>query len=357
MMLPVNIHELLGMGIRAARQRRGWRQQDASKEFRSAGLPTWTPLAVGQVESGTRKPSVGDLLLACTALGVSFADLVPDVEDRVDLGSGATMKASAIRAILSGKNPGDIEVGDEIVTPGDKWLAEAVTRSLAERERVEPLLRPIWERSRRRIMREDTRRVFVPPTETEQRAAERLGVEPVQLKAAARVRWNRDFEDERDARVGDASDVAPQTLQARRGHATRAMLAELAEFLGGAGISEEHPGVPPMSDPFKTGHRPDGSTYYWFRVDVGRDPVSGRDSLYRSFDRLKDAKAEYARVVTDVAERRYVARSGTTVRAYLESWLPAHTRHGGGRSCQDAAPAATDSGPDGGPTPAGTHAR
>ena len=82
-----------------------------------------------------------------------------------------------------------------------------------------------------------------------------------------------------------------------------------------------------MSDPIKTGTRPDGSTYYWFRVDVGRDPITGRRrQLYRSFDRLKDSNAEYARVVRDVAERRYVARSATTVDAYLHTWLPAHTR-------------------------------
>jgi hypothetical protein len=60
---------------------------------------------------------------------------------------------------------------------------------------------------------------------------------------------------------------------------------------------------------------------------VGRDPVTGkRRQLYRSFDRLKDAKAEHARVVRDVAEGRYVARSGIIVNAFLDSWLPAHVR-------------------------------
>lgn len=60
-----------------------------------------------------------------------------------------------------------------------------------------------------------------------------------------------------------------------------------------------------MSDPIKAATRPDGNTCYWFRVDVSRDPVTGkRRQLYRSFRRLKDARAEYARVVRDVAERR-----------------------------------------------------
>jgi transcriptional regulator with XRE-family HTH domain len=242
MMLPVNIHELLGMGIRAARQEKGWRQQDASNEFRSAGLHSWTPLAVGQVESGTRKPSVGDLVLACIALGVSLADLVPDVDENVDLGAGAIVPASDLKAILSGVSAGQLEVGG-IVTPGDRWLAEALARSVAERERLEPLLLPIWDMARRRILREDKRRAFLPPTEAEQRAADRLGIEPAQLKAAARTLWGQDFEQERDARAGDASGIPPATLQARRGHATRAMLADLVEFLRAAGIEEGRLGV------------------------------------------------------------------------------------------------------------------
>ena len=62
-------------------------------------------------------------------------------------------------------------------------------------------------------------------------AARRLGVEPAQVRLAARVLWRRDFSEERDARAGEASGLSPRTLQARRGHAARAMLAELGTFL------------------------------------------------------------------------------------------------------------------------------
>jgi hypothetical protein len=50
------------------------------------------------------------------------------------------------------------------------------------------------------------------------------------LKGASLRLWARNFEEERDARAG-VGTVAPQALQARRGHASRQMIAELREYL------------------------------------------------------------------------------------------------------------------------------
>ena len=234
MMLPVNIHELLGMGLRAARLEKRWRQQDASKKYRAGGLKTWTPEAVGQVENGWRKPSISDYLLACIVLEMPLADLVPDVDEMVDLGTGAAVHASAVRAILAGARPNDLPAR-AIRTPDDVPLADLLGQRESE---IEPLIRPIWARAAgRTLLYEDLLAPFLPPTEAEERAAERLGVLPVQLKAASRVMWERDFEDERDARTGNGTAL-PSSLQARRGHATRAMLAELKEFMAKCGIAE-----------------------------------------------------------------------------------------------------------------------
>lgn len=74
-----------------------------------------------------------------------------------------------------------------------------------------------------------------------------------------------------------------------------------------------------MADPSKTGTRPDGSTYYWFRVEAGRNPVTGkRRQVYRSAGNKKEIKAEYARIVGAITEQRFVARDGITVSAYLD---------------------------------------
>jgi transcriptional regulator with XRE-family HTH domain len=232
MMLPMRIHELLGAGIRAARLRKGWRQQDAAARFQLYGLPTWKPVAVGQVETGVRKPSIGELLLACAALEVSVADLIPDVDEPIDLGAGATMSAAAVRALLSGKWEDFPHDPADFAYPGETWLEEVLRHAGAERDRQRALIQPILDRSALDPWSAEVNRVFAQPaTEAEVHAAKRLRIEPVQLKAAALALWGRDFETERDARSGAADDALARTLAARRGHATRAMLAELRDFL------------------------------------------------------------------------------------------------------------------------------
>jgi integrase len=81
-----------------------------------------------------------------------------------------------------------------------------------------------------------------------------------------------------------------------------------------------------MPDPFKTGVRPDGTSYYWFRISAGRKPNGRRLQVYRQCDKLKDLKDEYAAILNGIKERRYVARNGITVNNYLDGWEPAHGR-------------------------------
>ena len=233
MMLPVRIHEAIGAGIRAARLAKGWRQQDASYWFRLYGLPTWTPGAVGQVEAGVRKPSLGELLLAAAALEVAVSELVPDTDEPIDLGTGATMSARAVRALLAGdfrefpRSPADFSF------PGETAMEAALAIAGAERDRLLQLVQPIAAASPRPVPDDDIHRAFLPPTEAEARAASRLHVEPAQLKLASWAMWERGFEAERDARAGNGAQP-PGTLQARRGHAARAMLGELRDFLQSA---------------------------------------------------------------------------------------------------------------------------
>jgi len=52
------------------------------------------------------------------------------------------------------------------------------------------------------------------------------------VKLSARVLWDhRNFDDERDSRVGDVDGLEPRSRQARRGLVTRGMLAEMRAFL------------------------------------------------------------------------------------------------------------------------------
>ena len=81
-----------------------------------------------------------------------------------------------------------------------------------------------------------------------------------------------------------------------------------------------------MADPIKKGTRPDGTTFYWFRVSAGRNASGKRIQVYRSGDVKKDVLAEYARIVRDVHEHRFVAPDSTTVNGFLDAWEPAHGR-------------------------------
>jgi integrase len=81
-----------------------------------------------------------------------------------------------------------------------------------------------------------------------------------------------------------------------------------------------------MSDPIKSKVNPDGTTVWWFRISAGADSTGKRIQVYRSFDTKREAKAEHAKIVHDLAGHRFVARDGITVNAYLDTWEPAHGR-------------------------------
>jgi integrase len=81
------------------------------------------------------------------------------------------------------------------------------------------------------------------------------------------------------------------------------------------------------SSPIKKKSRPDGTTYYAFRVDVGDDPITGkRKQVYKQFDKMKDARAEYAKITHAVSAGTYIHASNETVAEYIERWARNKTR-------------------------------
>jgi len=81
-----------------------------------------------------------------------------------------------------------------------------------------------------------------------------------------------------------------------------------------------------VREPVKKGTRPDGTTFYWFRVSAGRDAAGKRIQVYRSGSNRREVLAEYARVMVEISEQRFVAPKDITVSAYLDAWEPAHGR-------------------------------
>ncbi|WP_409074079.1 tyrosine-type recombinase/integrase [Micromonospora chalcea] len=79
--------------------------------------------------------------------------------------------------------------------------------------------------------------------------------------------------------------------------------------------------MPRKQDPIKKVTLKDGKTRYRFVIDVGRRPDGGRDQRTFTYDTLKQAKAERAKIMAAKAGGTYVAPSALTVADYLASWL------------------------------------
>lgn len=81
-----------------------------------------------------------------------------------------------------------------------------------------------------------------------------------------------------------------------------------------------------MSDPIKEVELQDGTVRYRFVVDVGMDPQTGkRKQLTRTFDKRKEAVAEYERIRTQCREDSFIVPSKITVGQWIETWLKSAT--------------------------------
>jgi integrase len=72
------------------------------------------------------------------------------------------------------------------------------------------------------------------------------------------------------------------------------------------------------------GHVAKKGTKYYVVLELGVDPVTGRRrrKWHSGFDKKADAKAELAKLVTDVHQGSYVAPTKETFGEYLRRWLP-----------------------------------
>ena len=228
------MHDLIARGVAAERHRQGLTQEQVALMFRSHGLRAWRKGTVGQLEAGLRKPRLDEVLLMARALSVTLDKLIPGGDDeRIELGDDAEVSPRWIREMLTGDFYRDRPLEDLPYErfPVDELMADALIRSEAEKKRVDVLAQPILEWAKQhdvKLAEGDWLAVFETASDTERRAARRLGVEIAQVKLSARVLWDhRDFDDERDGRIGDVDELEPRSRQARRGLVTREMLAEL----------------------------------------------------------------------------------------------------------------------------------
>lgn len=242
------MHELIGKGFAEARRGEGLTQEQAARRLQGRGLTAWRKSTVGQLEAGLRRPTIAEMLLLAAALQVTVDTLFPGGDDeRVELGDGTTVSPRWIREMLNGEFYRDphrpIEQVPYARFPVQDIMERLTDRLQAEREYWHARIAPIREHAEiddHYVTGVDEHRMFDPPTDTERHAAQRLDIDVRILKYTARTLFkHRDFDEERDRRVGNIDELPPRSRQARRGLVTRQMLAELDAFLDKVGFDRK----------------------------------------------------------------------------------------------------------------------
>ena len=236
---------VVGARLREWREAAGLRQDTvAAAARRDLGLP-WTRATVAAIEIGRRDLSLAEFL-ALPFLAASFP-FIPDLRWR-RLDAFVTMPAEGVA-----RQPPVIALTPE-ATIRDEYLeavlrgAEVVDARVTVKNAAAQVPAIAWHTGS--AFRKDRRQADDERLDAEGKAARRLGVSTSVIADTARRLWGRTLTEERDIRVnverGDdiladayqgplpngETRLERRALQARRGHITRALIAELQAALG-----------------------------------------------------------------------------------------------------------------------------
>jgi transcriptional regulator with XRE-family HTH domain len=183
----VPLDHLIAANLRARRLERGMTQAQLASAMRSLGF-NWTPNRVTQIETGRRAVLLEEFFVLALLLRQPITGwLKGDVDIR--LPGGGVLEVKDVRAGMTVSGlPDDIS-----------WLIKG------DPHHVEP-------------SDEELRRV-----------AARVDLSVGTVQALAMYLWGRQFFEERDRRAGSLSGLSRRSAQSKRGHATRALIAEMRE--------------------------------------------------------------------------------------------------------------------------------
>jgi transcriptional regulator with XRE-family HTH domain len=197
---PKTIGAVVGGSIRRLREARHRTQDDVARAARSAGI-RWNSSRVAALERGEKPIALSDLL---------------------------ELKAVLDLAGVEGVTWSDLFDSDDVVSFPHGWVAaREIGKALSgQPSELDP--------NRVRLMmsiREKTQ--HFTGGEAERKAARRLGVDVRTVLDTSMALWQRSLTAERNARLQAAlpDGGEPRTVQARRGHITRQLVAALEERL------------------------------------------------------------------------------------------------------------------------------
>ncbi|MGH8891544.1 MAG: helix-turn-helix domain-containing protein [Acidothermaceae bacterium] len=187
--MPSRLEHVVAANAVQLRRNRGWTQLDLARAMAEVGMG-WTPGRAQQIESFAGTLSLPEALGLCWALKVPLADLLAG-DDQIALpGPGRSVELRAFREALAGRGA---------IRQPDRGADEA-----ADYEEVRA-------------------------------KATQLQLSPEVFIELCLQRFGRSFRAERDHRAGDLANLRPRSAQVKRGHAGRAVLADLRERLAAIG--------------------------------------------------------------------------------------------------------------------------
>jgi hypothetical protein len=197
-----NVDELdvaIARALSAALESRGIRRADFAREMSELGF-RWSGNTVSQVVTSRRGLSLLEVAGVCAALQRPLGDLLDGKRGRqVDLPSGSVSVDDVVSALTRGRSA---------------WQAHRRGELTSEDEALyEQLFPPEYD-------------------EAAAKAARRLGVAAATVVDASTALWGHELGRERDRRVTADPQESRRSLQARRGHVTRALIEEIRAHLG-----------------------------------------------------------------------------------------------------------------------------
>jgi transcriptional regulator with XRE-family HTH domain len=205
----VSLSAIIGAELRIWRETLQLRQDQVAGAARARGV-AWSRSTVAAIEAGRRQISLEEFVALLFIAG-SFPDPEGATGGRFRRLSGFVLARSRVVAVGHAG-----------------WLRDDYVHLLLRGSAVggggQVPLDALSYPEKRRELRERVEAEF----DAEMKASDRLGVDELEITAMARRLWGRTLTEERDKRVKEqtTSDV-PRTLQALRGHVTRALVQEL----------------------------------------------------------------------------------------------------------------------------------
>lgn len=151
----------------------------------------WSANRVAQVLTGRGALSLLEIAGLCATVGRGLSDLIGEAGE-VDLPAGTTIALSEVQKALAGRP--------------NAWHSQR-SGQIAD-------ALPQWGHH----------------DEATIKAAKRLGVPPANVEVAAAELWGHGYPQERDRRAEPRANESKRQLQARRGHAARALMDELTDY-------------------------------------------------------------------------------------------------------------------------------